>query len=448
MPKVYSQKTKDLAKWVKHESKVCFHAYKGFEIRYDHRVRPCCWYKEDWRDLYDNFENPQEYIGSDFQKDIQAKLDKGEWPKGCKDVCGKTESKGLLSRRQKDTVGYIKRLEKTPETKEELYENLRNSDDMFLDMRLKTLCNSSCITCSPYLSSKIEEETEKHQADTMDHYLQGLRNVKDAEKKHREYGFKFKTGMTDEYFEKLWSIRGKSGIIRATGGEPSLNKSLFNLYEEILRTNGPDSHSIEFNSNFQAFNQKWIKMISRFNNGRMSISVDGFAERNDFLRYGSEWATVEKNIKQWLKMAPPGWHSTISPTVSILNLWQLPVLEQWATSLGVKVSYINILRFPEVFSVASMDTRMKESVLEHLTRWYELKRDNSNLFNEYQVKNLISYVKNYEGATDGHMGKYMKKNNIKNPFEMFVEQMQKISKLRYQDENYWLEVMPEYRSYV
>ena len=77
MPKVYSQKTKDLAKWVKHESKVCFHAYKGFEIRYDHRVRPCCWYKEDWRDLYDNFENPQEYIGSDFQKDIQAKLDKG-----------------------------------------------------------------------------------------------------------------------------------------------------------------------------------------------------------------------------------------------------------------------------------------------------------------------------------------------------------------------------------
>ena len=32
MPKVYSQKTKDLAKWVKHESKVCFHAYKGFEI--------------------------------------------------------------------------------------------------------------------------------------------------------------------------------------------------------------------------------------------------------------------------------------------------------------------------------------------------------------------------------------------------------------------------------
>jgi hypothetical protein len=95
-----------------------------------------------------------------------------------------------------------------------------------------------------------------------------------------------------------------------------------------------------------------------------------------------------------------------------------------------------------------MDTRMKESVLEHLTRWYELKRDNSNLFNEYQVKNLISYVKNYEGTTDGHMGKYMKKNNIKNPFEMFVEQMQKISKLRYQDENYWLEVMPEYRSYV
>ena len=127
-------------------------------------------------------------------------------------------------------------------------------------------------------------------------------------------------------------------------------------------------------------------------------------------------------------MAPPGWHSTISPTVSILNLWQLPVLEQWATSLGVKVSYINILRFPEVFSVASMDTRMKESVLEHLTRWYERKRDNSNLFNEYQVKNLLSYVKNYEGTTDGHMGKYMKKNNIKNPFEMFVDQMQKISK--------------------
>ena len=448
MPKVYSQKTKDLVKWVKQESKVCFYAYKGFQINIDHKVKPCCWYNQDPKMLYNNFKNPQEYIGSDFQKDIQAKLDNGEWPKGCTHSCGKAESKGLLSRRQKDTVSYIKSLEKTPETQEELYKNLRTSDDMFLDMRLKTLCNSSCITCSPLLSSKIEEETEKHHANTMDHYWKGLRSVKSSEKENEKYGFKFKTGMADEYFEKLWSIRGKSGAIRATGGEPSLNKSLFNLYEEILRTNGPDSHSIQFNSNFQAFNHKWIKMISQFRNGMMFISVDGFAERNNFLRYGSEWATVEKNIKQWLKIAPPGWESIISPTVSNLNLWQLPVLEQWATSLGMKVSYINILRSPAVFSVASMDPKMREAGLEHLTRWYEHERDNNNLFNDYQVKNLLSYVKNYEGTTDGHMGKYMKKNNIKTPFEMFVEQMQKISKLRYQDENYWLEVMPEYRSYV
>ena len=79
-----------------------------------------------------------------------------------------------------------------------------------------------------------------------------------------------------------------------------------------------------------------LLLISRFNDVHWTLSIDAVEDAGEYIRYGSKWATIEKNVHNILKLK----HSvSINATISAYSILTLSKLLVWFKNL--KDNYIN-----------------------------------------------------------------------------------------------------------
>lgn len=293
------------------------------------KVHPCC---NNNRYLGNVQDQSIKDIWNGIQfKDLREQFKNNIPDKRCSH-CYNIEKSGKESLRQISNRKYKKDIERVKSN---------NAEPIYLDIRFSNICNFKCKTCWHGNSSAWYEEGSKNNASES-------RIIK---------------AFTTDFEEILEYIENVEEIYFA-GGEPLIKEEHYQLLEEL------DKRKLyhvllRYNTNFSTLNFKSkniLKIWKKFNNVHVSASIDGTSSLGEEIREGFNWNLFVENRKKMLQICPEIYFE-ITPTVSTLNILNLPELHQYLVKnnlLEVNNIYLNFLERPLSYNLKSLPIETKE----------------------------------------------------------------------------------------
>jgi hypothetical protein len=176
--------------------------------------------------------------------------------------------------------------------------------------------------------------------------------------------------------------------------------------------------------------QSVFDLWNKFENVEVMASLDGSYKRGEYIRKGTNWATIVNNRKEMIKHTPRT-HFKIGPTVSMMNIWHLPDFHREWIEQGLiknpKDVHWNILTGPEWFNIQVLPTEFKKEVdnkwRKHLC-WIN-KNSKPNNYHSSAIKGVLTYM---NSADKSHL------------LPTSIEKLEFIDKVRNET---WQETFPE-----
>ena len=251
-------------------AKFCKAPFKSLVIDTDGSLLPCC-------EFMSHETNISKYKIHEFKKywkdtTLKQQMINGEVNKGCVYCISKENNPGLSGLRIRNNQLF-----------KESYEILKDNNDHdigHLELRLGNFCNLKCTMCGPYASSTWSAEANKN------------------EEKFKEYNIKYlktETWYEDEKNRELiFSILKKCISVNFGGGEPFMNPHI----NDFLNAINLDT-KVDIVTNGTKLPDSTLDILQKFKNMNIYLSVDGIGPHNNYIRSGSKWEDIEKNIKRY-----------------------------------------------------------------------------------------------------------------------------------------------------
>ncbi len=234
--------------------------------------------------------------------------------------CYEQEQSGFFSGRKSANKHHghqIKKLEQNP------------FEMTYWDIRFSNLCNLKCRSCGHIFSSQWYQDQAK---------LAGG----DWKDRNRVLNYAGRTE-TDMWEQLLPHIDYVEQIYFA-GGEPLLMEEHYQILDELVRRERFDVRLI-YNTNFTHTDLKGQSVFEYwklFNSVAVGASLDGSGPHAEYIRKGTDWKQVEQNRIEMLQVCPQV-DFYISPTLSIMNAWQLPDFHRdWVERGFIKPQDLNV----------------------------------------------------------------------------------------------------------
>ena len=284
-----------------------------------------------------------DYWNSDYRNHVKDQFLKGDVPPECA-RCLRDEKQNIKSERQfanqnygivgnKPAEYYLKRLEK---------ENLKHPEDYNLD--ITNLCNLKCQMCSGESSSKLLIENN----------ALGIQNLD-----QKDYD------VSDEKLQKLISDIVGNNVTNVTlqGGEPLMNPKIILLLKKLSTKDLASSMSVWITTNGTQHTEKLHDVLSKFKEVKLTFSIDGVGRTNDYLRYPSNWAGIENNVKKFKKLNN-ATHQ-ISFTVQNLNLLDIANMIKFSNKNKIHLK-LNLLFAPGYLQLHVLTKKILKKALDNL----------------------------------------------------------------------------------
>jgi hypothetical protein len=308
---------------------------------------------------------PQSFFESPvFQKDREL-MRMGAIPLGCAG-CFKSEQKGLQSKRQMEIARFESGFYGWSSK-----DLCQSSELLFFSYRIGNQCNLSCFMCSSESSHIIAlEDWFNKKGNSPGPEPTPVLNVIDF----------------DTRFDYLkWLYVG--------GGEPLISPHFKMLLEYLIKHNRLDI-VISFNTNLSVMPEDILSLLSSFRAVKFNVSLDGFEDSLEYIRYPLKWKTFEKNLKKLeaLTHFKVGLHFT----VSALNLSSLPSLLSFLVESWKGQAVIDF-RAPILTTPAEQDLAIlkKDALLKHkhlIESCLENLSSAQNIELTSALSNLIRYI--------------------------------------------------------
>ncbi len=300
--------------------------------------------------------------GDDFNK-IRNQFSNNIADKRCSH-CYNIEKSGKESLRQISNRKY----------KEELDRVENNTyQPIYLDIRFSNICNFKCITCWHGNSSAWFKEGSKT----------------NASKNRIINAF---TSNFDELLNFLDDVKE----IYFAGGEPLIMDEHYQILEELEKRKLFDI-TLRYNTNFSTLNYKGRSILEtwkKFNHVQVSASIDGAFTLGEKIREGFNWNQFIINRKEMISSCPDVYFE-ISPTVSTLNIFQLPELHQYLVNnylIDINNIYLNFLERPLKYNLKSLETEKykeaKQGINNHI-EWLTKSSAKKEIIDEF--KHTLNY---------------------------------------------------------
>ena len=190
---------------------------------------------------------------------------------------------------------------------------------------LDNLCNAACQTCNQNLSSRIGSLTGP--------------------------GFPI-INNTDQF----WNLPQERIVhLDINGGEPSYSKN----YKKILKNLPPNLKTLRLNTNCSTVLTELIDIANRGIAVTVTVSCDGIGAVHDFVRWPIPWQDFYRNLMTYKTMPVT---LNLWTTVSVLNVDDLPNIQQFALEHGFDHSYA-YLKSPVELSVDNTDIPARDAYI-------------------------------------------------------------------------------------
>jgi len=332
---------------------VCPIPWMHLEVGIQGEIRPCCVSSQTIGHAK-NLTLQDAFHSSVLSKLRQEFLD-GEKPSGCQ-RCWDSESRGLISNRT-----YHMQFLKT----ELLTNALDRPEIKSLDLKPGNTCNFKCRICNPISSSLFAQEMSKLRKIPLKVFNWAEDNSKTI----------------NEISELIPALTN----IDMYGGEPFLIKPLLQLVNQAVDQGHAGNIRLHYNSNGSIYPEKFIKQWKSFKHVDIHFSIDNVGKRFELERGGS-WAQVDSNIRKLLSLQLPNVKISIMPAISIMNVFYIDELLDWASELDLPVNPLYISA-PIGFALQNLTTEAKTLIINKFKncQWSE-------------IKNILSYITTLPGS--------------------------------------------------
>jgi radical SAM protein with 4Fe4S-binding SPASM domain len=351
----------------------CVLPWMHLYIGTDGNVLPCC--HADHQHPMGNIEEQSvdSILKSSKFNQLRKNMLSGARSKECS-RCYAQEDVGLQSNR----LGYNRQWKNITQNNINEDGSIGKFDPIYLDIRLNNICNLKCRMCSGYFSSAIAQDEV---------VLFGKKESVHSSLKLQQRNLRLK-----EIIEYVPTAEK----IYFAGGEPLLTSEHYEILDALIACGNTDLE-ITYNTNFTTLNYRGRSVLDlwkQFSNITIGASLDAEGAVAEYVRHGTDWNTIELNLKL-VKSQCPHVNFTVTSTVGLLNVNSLIKLQQhWYNSGTLDISKFSqtVMLGPEHLTVSSLPLEHKqrlEQTINHHIAW--CKENNANSLAK-QWNNVLNYM--------------------------------------------------------
>jgi sulfatase maturation enzyme AslB (radical SAM superfamily) len=305
------------------------------------QLLPCCAYDHRYGKQYQvhEFDTWWESGLTEIRQDMLA----GRKHPGCS-RCWKEEEQGISSYRQRQNEHWAQ------------YQHLQEPlpKPVFLMMGIGNYCNIKCIMCSPQKSSLWADEYDKNRT------VFNKINIQFTNYSNGAWS-------EPEKIEHLLDhVATDVEMLHFSGGEPLITPE----YKQVLRSViNPNNVELHINTNLTMLSEDWITLLKQFKT-QINVSLEGVGTKNDYIREGSDWAVLVRNIA---RLREAGIQVSVSHAFSRTSLIALPELIEFCVDNNLQIN-LTQLTFPQYLQVAGAPDSEKQRFLTALESMVEIQK--------------------------------------------------------------------------
>jgi hypothetical protein len=207
----------------------------------------------------------------------------------------------------------------------------------YWDVRFSNICNLKCRSCGSIFSSRWYDDDVRL-------WGRELRPRVQFAGRHEE-----------DVWEQMQEHIPYLDQIYFAGGEPLIMEE-HNRILRLLIEKGNTRVRLVYNTNLTELKfkkQSVLDLWKHFPTVCVAASLDDMGDRAAIIRSGTDWAQVEQNIRD-LKRECPHIDFMISPTLSIMNIWNFTRFHRYMVESGfiqAKDFNLNILQGPDNYRI-------------------------------------------------------------------------------------------------
>jgi organic radical activating enzyme len=354
---------------------------------------PCCTYRGD---RPANIQNVNDYINSDWLKELQRKMLNSEKDSGCHN-CWIKEDAGEDSLRL---------------ARNRIHGHVTTVDIERVYLSFGNICNKNCNICRPARSSIIAKEYKK---------LGSNHEIYDIDP-NREIKQKDFSGMYLDNWENYIDALDRANTICLDGGEPFYTKQCTTILETLIKR-GMTDKDIQATTNGSVTPYQY-NLLSKFKRVDFDVSIDGINELYSLVRSPHDWAWWNDHHSIMVKNNVNRVYQSV---IHCLNVHQLPEMLKYFISVNDnperRFGLTTIITRPYL-GTHIVPNAILEVVKNNLT-------DMMPLFRGEEVDNIANAIKHIEYSMNN------KSELDEVNFRKFVDIFGPIKKLDYQSYLPW-----------
>ena len=151
------------------------------------------------------------------------------------------------------------------------------------------------------------------------------------------------------------------------------------LYSECIgsstsvSTRNSKDIDLVFNSNMTNIQPRFLETIGQFRDVLMCLSVDGYAQYNDYIRSGSTWSVIDKHIRDYADSEVVG-NILFSPVIQIYNILNITDLLDYAEEISnesgrrIDISFL-LNNYPKCLDIRNLPQNVRDVAIQQLETW-------------------------------------------------------------------------------
>lgn len=414
---------------------ICPLPWLHFSVNTDTSIRVCC-NTDHGGHIRDENNNPiylsnlasvDQAFNSPFMKRFRLSMANGERPTFCNN-CYRIEDNGGVSLRNIYLKQYEESFHHLLEATGE--DGTATNEISFLDLSLSNHCNLKCRMCGPTSSYALHDDFESLKI----HF-----STEHTQRAHLDW-------QDDRHLTMIFSkiLPGLKEVL-TTGGEPFLSRLHLKLLELAVQSGSSRNIVLRYHSNISILPPRLLELWSDFKAIEIHVSVEGYGDINDYIRFPLKWSVFRKNFECLieLKKRLPLWLE-IHTCFQAYNILRLPefldFLINYRASLPAMPYFIS-LGNPSYLSASVLPSALKELAMEkiysYLDRNISHYDEHFGQFNREKIEILLSHFNSLNHSIETEIQRHIS-------WTKFMDYTSSFDRLRNQS---ILELLPEMKPF-
>jgi radical SAM protein with 4Fe4S-binding SPASM domain len=259
-----------------------------------------------------------------------------------------------------------------------------NSTITNLQIDLGNVCNLGCVMCHPRYSSFLNATFKQiSNDDALFNPISLTPWVKDK-KTFKKFLAELST-LTDLQY------------IHLLGGETLFIDETYQVCDALIDA-GITNTIVGTTTNATIYNSRLERIIPKFKEFHLGISIESVNPLNDYIRYPSEVNKIKETINKFadLRNQHPTLHLTLRITPNVFTIFYLDELLQYSVDHHIPVESCNILQKPSVLRIELLPDDLRQIAVQKIDKLIEHNNlsNTKTILNSREVSKTDSVISN------------------------------------------------------